>query len=136
MSKSDFDTRSRLDISDSSKIILERCQKALSDMQSNITYDPENRPAISSLINLYSALTKQSQQDIINECSELDTKGFKEKLAKAIDHHFAPIREKYEALMSHDSDHLCEILEYGRQRAQKVALQNMAELKDLLGLRL
>lgn len=51
MSKSDANHRSRIEISDPREMILEKCSKALSDFQSNITYDPEKRPAISNLVS-------------------------------------------------------------------------------------
>lgn len=51
MSKSVGNERSRILISDTKQIIVEKCAKALSDSQSNITYEPEKRPAISNLVS-------------------------------------------------------------------------------------
>lgn len=50
MSKSDPSGRSRIDINDSEESIYEKCSKALSDFQPDITYEPEKRPAISNLV--------------------------------------------------------------------------------------
>lgn len=51
MSKSIGNDRSRILLSDTKEIIAEKCAKALSDSQSNITYEPEKRPAISNLVS-------------------------------------------------------------------------------------
>lgn len=51
MSKSVGNDRSRILISDTKEIIAQKCAKALSDSQANITYEPEERPAISNLVS-------------------------------------------------------------------------------------
>ncbi|VDM28371.1 unnamed protein product [Toxocara canis] len=51
MSKSDANSRSRIEINDSREKIFEKCAKALSDFESNITYEPKRRPAISNLVS-------------------------------------------------------------------------------------
>uniref|UniRef100_F1L5A2 tryptophan--tRNA ligase n=2 Tax=Ascaris TaxID=6251 RepID=F1L5A2_ASCSU len=135
MSKSDANHRSRIEISDPREMILEKCSKALSDFQSNITYDPEKRPAISNLVTLFSATSGKAIDEIINDCATMDTKHFKEALAEAIDEHFAPIREKYNNLIN-DEHKLKNILENGAQRAREIAAKNIAEIKDIIGLKL
>lgn len=65
----------------------------------------------------------------------MDTKHFKEALAEAIDEHFAPIREKYNNLIN-DEHKLKNILENGAQRAREIAAKNIAEIKDIIGLKL
>uniref|UniRef100_A0A8R1TZC9 tryptophan--tRNA ligase n=1 Tax=Onchocerca volvulus TaxID=6282 RepID=A0A8R1TZC9_ONCVO len=132
MSKSMGNDRSRILISDTKQIIAEKCAKALSDSQSNITYEPEKRPAISNLVTLYSLATGLSIENVIHECTSLDTKGFKSHLAEQIDAHIAPFREKYEILLQ-EPQIIRDILMFGTQRAEEKAQETMVELRKLLG---
>lgn len=50
MSKSSCSERSRISIIETKEAINWKITKALSDMQPNITFDPEERPAISNLV--------------------------------------------------------------------------------------
>uniref|UniRef100_A0A1I8EIE6 tryptophan--tRNA ligase n=1 Tax=Wuchereria bancrofti TaxID=6293 RepID=A0A1I8EIE6_WUCBA len=131
MSKSMGNDRSRILISDIKQIIVEKCAKALSDSQSNITYEPEKRPAVT----LYALATGLSVENVIDECASLDTKGFKSRLAEKIDAHIAPFREKYERLLQ-EPQLIRDILTIGTQRAEKKAQETMAELRELLGFNL
>ncbi|MCP9259308.1 Tryptophan--tRNA ligase, mitochondrial [Dirofilaria immitis] len=132
MSKSMGNDRSRILISDTKQIIVEKCAKALSDSQSNITYEPEKRPAISNLVTLYALSTGLSIENVIHDCADLDTKGFKSRLAEKIDAHIAPFREKYETLLQ-EPQLIRDILMFGTQKAEEKAQETMIELRELLG---
>uniref|UniRef100_A0A0R3RPD3 tryptophan--tRNA ligase n=1 Tax=Elaeophora elaphi TaxID=1147741 RepID=A0A0R3RPD3_9BILA len=132
MSKSLGNDRSRILISDTKQIITEKCAKALSDSQSNITYEPVKRPAISNLVTLYSLATGLSIENVIDECASFDTKEFKLCLAEKIDAHIAPLREKYERLLQ-EPQLIHEILMFGTRKAEEKAQETMRELKELLG---
>uniref|UniRef100_A0A0K0D938 SNF2_N domain-containing protein n=1 Tax=Angiostrongylus cantonensis TaxID=6313 RepID=A0A0K0D938_ANGCA len=54
MSKSEASAKSRLEISDSAEEIEEKCRKAVSDTNAQLSYDPQARPAISNLVSFLS----------------------------------------------------------------------------------
>ncbi|KHN73666.1 Tryptophan--tRNA ligase, mitochondrial [Toxocara canis] len=135
MSKSDANSRSRIEINDSREKIFEKCAKALSDFESNITYEPKRRPAISNLVTLLSAVNGKTTEDIVKECASLDTRQFKEVLATAIDTHFAPIRERFETLLN-DKNTIKDILEDGARKARKTAVSNLEHIKQIIALKL
>ncbi|VDN03534.1 unnamed protein product [Thelazia callipaeda] len=132
MSKSVGNDRSRILITDSRQVISNKCAKALSDFVSHITYEPEKRPAVSNLVTLYALSTGKSVHEVVDECSDLDTKGFKSALAEKIDMHIAPVREKYETLIQKPQV-IHDVLMFGTQRAEKKARETMRELRELLG---
>lgn len=135
MSKSDPSPLSRIDLNDSRKIIFEKCSKALSDFQSNITYEPIKRPAVSNLVLLYCAVNDRQPEEAVEECADLDTQAFKMKLAEDLDREIAPIREKFEAL-TQNQNAVIEILNRGAEKARKVARKTLKEVKDIMGLTL
>ncbi|CAF1005794.1 unnamed protein product [Didymodactylos carnosus] len=135
MSKSDADPRGRIDIMDTEDLIRDRVMKAVTDFESRITYDPENRPGVSNLIDIFSGLTGEMQEDIVEraQLEGLNTKEFKEKLIKIIIEHFKPFRIKYLELMN-DHSYIYDVLQQGQAKAAVIADQTLNEVKQTMGL--
>ena len=64
MSKSDPQEVSRIELSDSPDIIKTKIQKATTDSEKHISYDPQNRPEMSNLINIYAEFSGLSHQQV------------------------------------------------------------------------
>lgn len=135
MSKSDFEERSRIDIMDDENTIRERISKALTDFNSQVTYDRQQRPGVSNLIDIYAGISGQSIETIVKEAQRdnLNTGAFKKQLAQLIIEHFRPKRLEYLKLLD-DRSHLLSILENGRERAREIADKTLNEVKDVMGL--
>ena len=56
MSSSDSSDYARINLTDDADAIALKLQRAKSDSQMGLTYDPENRPEASNLLNIYAAL--------------------------------------------------------------------------------
>ena len=135
MSKSDFEERARIDIMDDEDAIRERVMKALTDFNSQISYDRQQRPGVSNLIDIYAGISGQSIETIVKEAQRdnLNTGAFKKQLAQLIIEHFRPKRLEYLKLLD-DRSHLLSILESGRERAREIADKTLNEVKDVMGL--
>lgn len=134
MSKSDFEERSRIDIMDDENIIQERVMKALTDFNSQVSYDREERPGVSNLIDIYAGITNQSIESIVTEAQRdnLNTGAFKKRLAQIIIEHFRSKRLEYIKLMN-DRSYLLNILDNGRERAKEIADKTLNEVKHIMG---
>jgi len=73
MSKSYPDSRGRIEITDEPDIIIEKVKKAVTDCKSEITYDPNNRPGVSTLLTMHSFISGQTPEEICEENSLIDT---------------------------------------------------------------
>lgn len=73
MSKSDPDPKSRISLNDSVDNIVNKIKKAVTDFNSDVTYDPHNRPGVSNLISIHSFVTGKSVEEICNEAKNLNT---------------------------------------------------------------
>lgn len=129
MSKSSGGARSRIEITDTRSVIVEKCQKAQSDNLGKITYDKENRLAVSNLLDLYSAVTKTPVPEI--EYSNWTTLDLKMNLAEAIDKRLTPIREKFEELEK--SGEVDKILAENGEAAREIAERNLKEIRRTVG---
>lgn len=134
MSKSDYEERARIDIMDEESVIRERVMKALTDFNSHISYNREERPGVSNLIDIYSGISGQSIETIVAQAQQdkINTGEFKKQLAQVIVEHFRPMRAEYLRLMN-DQPYLLSLLEDGRQRATEIADQTLNEVKSIMG---
>lgn len=129
MSKSSGGPKSRIEITDSRASIIAKCQKAQSDNAGLVTYDKENRLAVSNLLDLYSAVTKTPISDI--DFSNWTTLDLKMNLAEAIDKRLAPIRQKFEEL--ENSGQIDKILAENGETAREIAQKNLKEIRRTVG---
>lgn len=73
MSKSDTDSKSRLNLLDEPDVLLEKVKKAVTDFTSEVTYEPEKRPAVANLIDIHSLCTGKTPEEICKEAVGLNT---------------------------------------------------------------
>ena len=132
MSKSELNLKSRIEITDSPEEIREKLKKAVTDMRSEVTFDPESRPGVSNLVLIYSIATGLTPEAVCDQNSGRNTGEFKLVLSDILSEYLRPIREKTLRLLSEES-YLEEVLNSGRLRAQEIAEQTMAEVYDVIG---
>ncbi|GIX92806.1 tryptophan--tRNA ligase, mitochondrial [Caerostris extrusa] len=133
MSKSDYNVRSRINLTDSPDDILKKIKRAVTDFTSEVTYDAEQRPGVSNLVLMHSLCTGKSFESICKESDNLDTSQYKLIVAEAIIEYLKPIQTEFQRLMAEPS-HIIQILEKGSENASKVAQQTIQEVKKLVGL--
>lgn len=73
MSKSHPDPRGRIDITDEPDVIVEKIKKSVTDCTSALTFDPKNRPGVSTLLTMHSLISGLLPEEICEENSLMDT---------------------------------------------------------------
>jgi tryptophanyl-tRNA synthetase len=132
MSKSDASPASRINITDTAQDILQKIKKSKTDSIAEITYDPINRPEVTNLINIYSALTGSNTTQIVNNYQGLGFANFKSNLAEVIISEFSSINQEYTRLIQ-DKSHLTATLNEGANKARVIAEKTCTQIKDLFG---
>ena len=132
MSKSSENQNGVIRILDSEKEIRKKIMKATTDSDNQIKFDVENKPGISNLINIYSALTSSSIKDVEQKFSNASYAEFKKATADLVVNELTNIQEKYKKLIN--SEKLNEILDNGIQIARKEALEKYELMKTKIGL--
>ncbi|KAF7637025.1 hypothetical protein Mgra_00003605 [Meloidogyne graminicola] len=133
MSKSDPKKKSCINLLDSKETIIWKIKSALSDTKPEITFNPEERPAISNLVSLYGVFAGMSTDHVVQECQGLDTVTFKLRLASILDDHIQPIREKYHQWMD-DKNTLWDMLESTGKEARHLVSKTLDDVKAIVGL--
>lgn len=135
MSKSDSDPRSCVYLTDSPEAITDKLKKALTDFTSEVYYQPESRPAVSSLMELHALSADITLEEVHQAARGLTTAQYKLFLADVIVDRLRPVRERWERLAA-DPGYLRTVLERGREQAAAEAEQTWKAVVDAVQLRI
>ncbi|KAJ0399443.1 hypothetical protein P43SY_005382 [Pythium insidiosum] len=133
MSKSDATANGRIDLTDSPEMIRKKIMSATTDSIDGISYDKTERPGVSNLLSILSAVTDQTMDQLVAEHANRRTGEFKKIVADAVIAKICPIGDRirqYEA----DEAYLDQVLEEGADRARELAGETMKEVKQAMGL--
>ncbi len=132
MSKSDSKENS-ISLFDTEEEIRKKIKSAVTDNYKTIKYDKVKRPGVSNLLTIYSILEEKSISDIEKEMKGVSYKAFKENLAQLLVEKLEPFRKKREELLGREL-YVKEILKQGENRARKIAVAKMEEVRSKMGL--
>ncbi len=132
MSKSDDKPKASIFLLDDLNAIKNKILSAVTDLDTLIKYDPVNKPGISNLLTIYSAITGLDIKIIEEKYVNSNYKTFKEDLAKIVVEEIKPIQEKYQKIIN--SNELDEILNEGRDYARRYAEKKIRKVYQKIGL--
>ena len=132
MSKSDLNQGACINILDDESLIIKKIKRAVTDSEATIRHD-SNRPGITNLVNIYSAISNKKITDIENEYTNKGYGKFKNDLAEIIIAEFAPIQQEYNKLIA-DKAHLLNLMEQGAEKAREQAASTLTKVKTSVGL--
>lgn len=132
MSKSDSNAKGFISMLDEPNVISKKIRSAVTDSSGIIEYDPEEKPGISNLLVIYSAVTDYSIEELADKYKDSGYAEFKTDLAEAVVTWIEPIHERYHAILN--SEELHSILDEGALSAQKVANKTLQKMKNAVGL--
>ncbi len=133
MSKSDLSDASRINLTDDPDTIMQKLKRAKTDNLSEISYDIENRPEITNLINIFSSLSGQTPENIVNQYHNKGFAVFKKDLADLIISRLGPINKEYQKIIQ-DKQYILNILNNGAFKARIKAQETCNLVADQFGL--
>lgn len=132
MSKSSENPKGVIRLLDDISAIRKKIMSATTDSEMCVKFDMENKPGISNLINIYSAITGKSIKEIEDEFKNSNYGSFKSKVSDAICEEVSKIQERYNEII--ESDELDEILDKGISKTREIAKAKYELMKDRMGL--
>ncbi len=132
MSKSAENIHSRISLLDEESKIKKSIMRATTDSDGEIRFDIENKPGISNLLNIYSAFSRESIDDIVARYSSKGYGDFKKDLVGITQDALAPIKKSFNEIR--ESRELIDILKEGAERAGAIAEKTMKRVKKNFGL--
>ena len=104
-----------------------------SDTETCVRFDPENKPGVSNLMNIYSAVTGKSFDEIEREFEGQGYGVFKPAVGDAVIETLRPIREEATRLLN-DKAYLCSVYTEGAQKASVIARKTLRKVYKKVGL--
>ena len=130
MSKSD--PKGDIYLSDDLKTMRKKIMSAVTDLGHEVKYDVVNKPGISNLMTIYSALTNKTMEEIEQEFANKGYGDFKRSVADALINEMEPFKARYEQIIN--SGIVDEVLKEGQIRASKAAKETLKRVQQAVGL--
>lgn len=133
MSKSSSSASGVIELMDSPEINSKKIKSAVTDTGRDVIFDEKEKPGVSNLLTIYSALTGKT---IAQAEADFTGKGygdFKGAVAEVVVDYLNPVREKANELLK-DETHLKKLLSIGAEKAEAVASKTLGDTYKALGM--
>ncbi len=132
MSKSSSAPAGIIELLDDPQVSAKKIQSAVTDSGTEIRFDPDEKPGISNLLTIYSALGGHSVSEIEDQYAGRGYGDLKRDLADLVIDFVTPFRDRTLELLE-DQQHLMDILEAGRQQASAIAEATLRDVFQRVG---
>ena len=132
MSKSAADPKGLVNLMDDDSTIMKKIKSAVTDTDSSIRVDWENKPGVSNLLSIHSSISGESLVSLEQRFAGAGYGVLKGEVADVVIAALGPIRDRANDLMS-DPTELDKLLASGAEKARAVAEDTLAKVYDRIG---
>jgi tryptophanyl-tRNA synthetase len=132
MSKSASSPGGIVEMLDDPKVSAKKIRSAVTDSGSEVRFDEQDKPGVSNLLTIFSALTGTSVPDLEQAYAGKGYGDLKKDLADVVVEFVTPFRDRTLELLD-DEDRLDAVLAEGAARAGEVARRTLADVYDRVG---
>lgn len=132
MSKSDKDPGGCIYILQKPDDIMRSFKRAVTDSETCVRYDVENKPGVSNLMTIYSVATGKTFEEIEREFDGQGYGAFKPAVGEAVVSMLTPIREEAERILK-DKAYIESVYRSGADKAAYVANKTLRKVYKKLG---
>ena len=130
MSKSD--PKGDIFLKDEPAVIRKKIMSAVTDSGSEVKFDPENKPGISNLLTIYSAMKDISIEEAEEQFKESRYGDFKKAVAEAVIAELEPFQNRYREIIADKSYE--QALRDGAEKARADADKTLNRVQKAIGL--
>lgn len=109
-------------------------QRAVTDSSREITYEPDTRPEVSSLVLAGALCAGAAPEDFAASVGSGGAMALKAVVTEAVNEHLRPIRKR-RAQLAGDPSIIPDTLRAGNERANEIATATLDTVQDAMGLR-
>ncbi|MFB7942214.1 tryptophan--tRNA ligase [Streptomyces sp. NPDC056049] len=132
MSKSASTPKGLINLLDDPKVTAKKVKSAVTDTDTVIRFDPENKPGVSNLLAIMSTLTGTGVADLEKSYEGKMYGALKTDLAEVVVDFVTPFRTRVQEYLG-DPETLDSILATGAEKARTVAAETLATTYDKIG---
>lgn len=131
MSKSDDNVNAWVAILDTKDDIIRKFKRAVTDSDSRVIMS-EDKPGVSNLISIYSAVTGKTTEEVEREFDGKGYGDFKLTVGEAVADELAPIKQKHDEIIK-DKKELERLYRIGAEKAEYVARKTYLKAMKKVG---
>lgn len=131
MSKSDTNAKSFILINDTPDIITKKIKSAVTDSEAKVYYSSE-KPGVANLMDIYSACTGKTNEQIEDEFTGKGYGDFKASVAEALIEELRPIQDRLNRLIKEKS-YLEETAAMGAEKASRKSYKTLCKVMKKVG---
>ncbi len=132
MSKSDANPNNYLALLDPPDVLRRKIKRAVTDSGREVVYDPENKPGLANLLNIYAALSREELSQVVEKFQGRGYADLKRELADLVVAVLEPFQARYREIRS-EKKYLEEILQRGAAEAQSLARRTLRKVYRKIG---
>lgn len=132
MSKSSSSESGVIEIMDSPEVNAKKIKSAITDAGNEVRFDEKEKPGISNLLTIHSAISGTSISSLESEFGDRGYGAFKSAVADVVVEYLRPIRQRALDLLE-DEKYLVDLLHEGAAKARIVAAQTLEKAYINLG---
>ncbi|MEH0576235.1 tryptophan--tRNA ligase [Streptomyces sp. B21-108] len=132
MSKSASTPKGLINLLDDPKATAKKVRSAVTDTDTVVRYDPENKPGVSNLLGIYSTLTGTSVQELERHYEGKLYGALKTDLADVVVEFVTPFRDRTQQYLD-DPETLDALLAKGAEKARAVAAETLSQTYERVG---
>lgn len=132
MSKSGESSQNRIELLDEPDVIVKKFKRAVTDSENKIRYDRENKPGVSNLLDIYSVMSGESVDSLVERYRDKGYGHLKLDTAEAVIQELKPLQERFRDVM--ESGEVERVLAKGAGRAREVAGETLDRMQQAMGL--
>lgn len=132
MSKSDHDQNASVYLKDDNDTVMRKFKRAVTDSETCVRFDRENKPGVSNLMDIYAACTGKTYAEIEQEFDGKGYGDFKPAVGEAVLSVTGPIRDEAQRILK-DKAYLESVYTEGAKRAEYIANKTLRKVYKKVG---
>jgi tryptophanyl-tRNA synthetase len=132
MSKTGSSPGGIIELLDDPKVSAKKIRSAVTDSDTEVRFNPEEKPGVSNLLVIYSALSDRSIEDLEKAYAGKGYGDFKGDLADVVVDFVTPFRNRTLELLE-DRAEIDAVLRRGAERAREIASRTLADVYERVG---
>ncbi len=132
MSKSDTNPNAVISCLDTPDVIMKKFKRAVTDSDTTIAYDPQNKAGISNLLGILAVAQGKTIEETLKDCEGFRYGDLKVRVGESVIEMLRPFQEEYNRLIE-AKDYLTACVKEGAEKAREIAENTLKRFKEALG---
>jgi tryptophanyl-tRNA synthetase len=132
MSKSDTNPNAVISCLDTPDVIMKKFKRAVTDSDTTIAYDPQNKAGISNLLGILAVAQGKTIEETLKDCEGFRYGDLKVRVGESVIEMLRPFQEEYNRLIE-SKDYLTACAKEGAEKAREIAENTLKRFKKALG---